>query len=273
MAWVLAIMLFMTVLATAAGVATAAAAGAMGRELAGRATVQIATADAVTRAATEQRVVDALRASRAVRAVRVVPRAELTRILGPWLGDTAGDGELPIPALIDIDLADRADALPQVRALLARIAPAAQVDRHGDAMASIGRLLTGFTVLSATLVVLMAVATAAVVILAARAGLEAHRTTIEVMHALGATDVQVARLFQRRLARDASWGALFGGVAGWLVVALAGSQIGAAGSQLLAGLSLGREGWVAIALLPVVFVLLAAIVARRAVLQALGRLP
>ena len=52
----------------------------------------------------------------------------------------------------------------------------------------------------------MAAATAAVVVLAARAGLEAHRATIEVMHMLGSTDVQVARLFQRRIARDAAIG-------------------------------------------------------------------
>ena len=51
-----------------------------------------------------------------------------------------------------------------------------------------------------------AVATGAVVLLAARAGLETHRETISVMHMLGSTDVQVARLFQRRIALDAAIG-------------------------------------------------------------------
>ena len=70
------------------------------------------------------------------------------------------------------------------------------------------------------LVVLMLAATAAVVVLAARAGLETHRATIEVMHMLGSTDVQVARLFQRRIAIDAAIGGALGAIA-----AIAGGRV------------------------------------------------
>ncbi|MEH3045883.1 permease [Sphingomonas adhaesiva] len=271
MAWVLAIMLFLTVLAAAAAIATAGAAGALGRELAGRATVQVIAADAPARQAAAARVLVALRQSSAVRHADAVPQAELVRLLGPWLGNGAAGDDLPIPALIDIDLADRADAADRVRTLLARVAPGATLDRHDDAMAPVGRLLTSFTLLAAALVALMAAATAAVVVLAARAGLDAHRTTIEVMHGLGATDVQVARLFQRRIARDAALGALVGGVAAWIVVALLGWQVAAAGSQLLGGAALGQSGWIAIVALPFAFVALAAAVARHTVTAALGR--
>ena len=55
-----------------------------------------------------------------------------------------------------------------------------------------------------------ALATAAAVVLATRSALAAQRSTIEVMHGIGATDQQVTRLFQRRIAIDA----LIGGVAG-----------------------------------------------------------
>ena len=56
-------------------------------------------------------------------------------------------------------------------------------------------------------------ATAATVVLAARAALDTHRGTIEMLHLMGATDVQVARLFQRRIALDA----LFGGLVGFIL--------------------------------------------------------
>ena len=270
MAWVLAIMLFLTVLAAAAAIGTAGAAGALGRELAGRATVQVVAADAAARQAAAARVLAALRQSSAVRHAAQVPSAELVRLLGPWLGGAGGEG-LPIPALIDIDLADRADAAERVRTLLGQVAPGVRLERHDDAMAPVGRLLTSFTLLAVALVALMAGATAAVVVLAARAGLDVHRVTIEVMHGLGATDVQVARLFQRRIARDAALGALVGGVAAWCVVALLGWQVAAAGSQLLGGASLGRGGWLAIVALPFAFVALAAAVARRTVTAALAR--
>ncbi len=270
MAWVLAIMLFLTILAAAAAIGTAGAAGALERELAGRATAQVAAADAPARQAVAARVLAALRQSSAVRHAEAVPQAALERLLGPWLGDAAND-DLPIPALIDIDLADRPDAVERVRTLLTRVAPGATLERHDDAMAPVGRLLTSVTALAVALVALMATATAAVVVLAARAGLDAHRTTIEVMHGLGATDVQVARLFQRRIARDAALGALVGGVAAWIVVAVLGWQVAAAGSQLLGGAALGQGGWITIVALPFAFVALAATVARRTVTASLAR--
>jgi len=48
-------------------------------------------------------------------------------------------------------------------------------------------------------VLLMIGATAATVVLAARASLDTHRSTIEVLHLMGSTDVQVARLFSAGL--------------------------------------------------------------------------
>lgn len=271
MAGVLAIMLCLTVLAAAGGIGAARAAGAMGQVLAGRATVQVVAADAATRAALAARVLAALRSSPAVTRATPVPRAELTRLLGPWLGEAAGAADLPVPALIDVDLAARADALGGVRATVAAVTPAARVDAHADALAAVATLLSSLTALATVLVVAMAAASAAVVVLAVRAALIAHRTTIEVMHGLGATDAQVARLFQRRVARDAAGAAAIGGVAGWGVIALLGHQAGGAGSQWLGGVTLGQGGWAAIVALPFVFVAFAALVARGVVMRALGR--
>ena len=55
-------------------------------------------------------------------------------------------------------------------------------------------------------------------VLAARGALDTHRFTIEVMHGIGATDVQVTHLFQRKIAIDALIGSLLGGVAAALVL-------------------------------------------------------
>src|SRR3546814_9520593 len=96
---------------------------------------------------------------------------------------------------------------------MARVTPAAHVDRHQRWMSPGSRFMDTLVWLAVGLVVLMAGATAAVVILAARAGLEAHRETIEVLHMMGSTDIQVARLFQRRIALDT----LAGGIVGTVV--------------------------------------------------------
>ena len=266
MTGVMAVMLFLTVLTAAAGLGAGSAARLLDRRLAGRLTVQLADAALAARAAA------ALRATAGVTRVTPVDRAELARLLQPWLGADAGDPELPVPALIDVDLGDTGDATAaRAAAAVRRVAPAARVDRHARWMAPVGRLLRTLTLTAGALVLLMASATAAVCVLAARAGLETHRPTIEVMHMLGSTDVQVARLFQRRVALDAALGGGAGAAAALLVAALLGGEARALGSELIGGVALTPAQWMMLAMLPLVFMALATLAARWAVLAALRR--
>lgn len=270
MAWVLSIMLFLTVLAAALGLGTARAASALGASLAGRATVVIATADPALRERQARAAATVLRGLPEVTRVKPVERDELARLLGPWLGEAGRDPDLPIPALIDLDVTDGA-MTSRIERALATVAPGARLDRHGEALSGVTTLLRTLTMVAIGLVVLMGAATGAVVVLAARAGLDAHRGTIDVMHGLGATDVQVARLFQRRLARDAIMGAVMGAFPALALVGLLGAQASGIGSALLGNVTLGTGGWIVLTSLPFAFVALAAFVARRTIVAALAR--
>ena len=270
MTWVMSIMLFLTVLAAAVGLGTAAAARLLDRELAGRLTVEIVDGDPVRREAAAARALAAIRELPEVRVATPVDRAELTRLLGPWLGSDGGDPELPVPAIIDVTLADAtAGAIAEVSAAALRASRATRVDRHASWMTPVSGFMRTLTLLALALVVLMASATAAVVVLAARAGLETHRATIEVMHMLGSTDVQVARLFQRRIAIDAAMGGAIGSIAALAVVALLGARLSGLGSELLGGVAFAPRDWLLLSGLPVAFVILATLAARAAVLRAL----
>lgn len=273
MTGVMAVMQFLTVLAAAIALGTAGAAELVDRQLAGRLTVQVVVGEPGARDAAAARALAALRGSPDVARAAPVDRAELARLLRPWLGDDAANPELPVPALIDVDLRDPGDAAAaRVAGLVRGAEPAAQVDRRERWMSPVDRFLRTLTMTAGALVVLMASATAAVVVLAARAGLETHRATIEVMHMLGATDVQVARLFQRRMARDAALGGGAGALAALGVVALLGGQVQALGSELLGGVALSPLHWGVLATLPLLFVLLAIAAARWAVLRRLRRI-
>ena len=265
MTWVMAIMLFLTVLAGALGLGTAAGAGLLDREMAGRLTVQVTAGDAAG-----ARVLAALRRVPGV-GVAPVDRAELARLLKPWLGSDGADPELPVPQLIDVTLNDV--AAERVAAAVHAADAGATVERHASWMGAVGGLMRTLTWLGAALVLLMASATAAVVMLAARSGLETHRPTIEVMHMMGATDVQVARLFQRRVAIDTAIGGVLGAAAALAVTAAIGGRLAGLGSQLIGGVVLGTGDWLLLAALPLVFVVLATLAARVAVLAALRRLP
>lgn len=275
MTWVMAIMVFLTVLAAALGLGTASAGRLLDRQLAGRLTVQIVEGEAGRRDAAAVRVLAVLRTMPEVARATPVDRAELARLLRPWLGSDAADAGLPVPAMIDVDLAagdgaaDEDRMADRVVARVTATSKAARVDRHARWMSPVSGLMRSVTWLAAGVVLLMAGATAAVVVLAARAGLEAHRATIEVMHMLGSTDVQVARLFQRRIALDTGIGGSVGTVVALGVVALIGGQLAALGSELIGGVTLGPVDWVLLAILPIGFVVLAMAAARFAVTRAL----
>lgn len=265
---VMAVMLFLTVLAAALGLGTSAAVAGLDRELAGRLTVQLLDG----RAGEVARVSDAVRRLPQVRGIRVVPREELAELVRPWLGDAGLDADLPMPAMVDVTLSDGSVATTDAAvAGIARIAPAAHVDRSARWLAPVRRFIASLAWLAGAIVLLMALATSAVVLLAARAGLDTHRDTIDVLHMLGSTDVQVSRLFQRRIAVDTLVGGALGTVAAMGAVLVIGRQVSAIDSVLVSGVTLGAGEWALLALLPLLFAGLATVAARIAVLRTLRR--
>jgi cell division transport system permease protein len=93
-----------------------------------------------------------------------------------------------------------------------------------------------------------------------------------VLHLMGATDVQIARLFQRRIGLDALFGGALGFTVAMLVIVLLGARLLATGSEMLTAIQLPWTSWAILAALPVGGVLLATLAARWTVLRSLGRL-
>lgn len=273
MPWVIAIMMFLTVLTAAAGLGLGEASSHLRAGLAGRITVQIVEADPRQRAKqTQAALAELRRLSGVIRAERVNP-GKLKTLLEPWLGAGLDSREIPMPEMIDADLTGdaqgRVDAIADaVRA----VAPSARMDQHAQWLAPLDQLLALLKWLALALVLLMATATAFTVVLAARAALDNHRPTIDVMHLLGATDVQIARLFQRRIALDALFGGLIGFSGAALMVLLLGRRITGLGSELMGSVALPLGGWVLLILLPLAGTALAMGTARLTILNALGRI-
>lgn len=273
MPWVLAIMMFLTVLAAAAGLGLGNAARSLDGDIGNRITIQIVEANPDRREAQAKRTAARLGTLPGVTSVSRVSDEEMARLLEPWIGSAGLQADLPVPAIIDAELTAQAYRnLASIEAALADIAPSARVDDNAQWLAPLAKLIASLEWLAAGLVLLMVGATAATVVLAARASLDTHRSTIEVLHLMGSTDVQVARLFQRRIALDALFGGAVGFVAAALVLLIIGRRIGALGSELLGSAGLPLTSWLVLAALPIAGVFLAMLVARFTILRALGRL-
>jgi cell division transport system permease protein len=263
--FVIAIMTFAMVTVAAAGLALSNAAGLVVEGIENRYAVQIPAG-----AASLRRALAAARSSPGVLKAEAVPEAEMRKTLEQWLGPAGVGADLPVPALVTLDLADSAD----VAAIAARVeaaAPGAAFIAHREKLEPVLRAIRVLKWLALALVVLMAAATSATVVLAARGALDTHRSTIEVMHGVGATDLQVTHLFQRKIALDSLAGAIGGAIAAALVLLLLAGGGTAFAGDLMGTAPLHGRDLLLLALLPFVLVVIATWVARTAVLAALRR--
>ncbi len=274
MPWVIAIMLFLTLLVAAAAVMLVTGAQSGGEDLAQRATVQIIESDPVRRTQQRAGATKALRGMPGIVSVEPVPDAKVRALLEPWLGGGIMDADIPVPALIDIRFAKvpNADTFEQLRERLRPIAPRTRLDSHSSWLAPFFQLMMALIWLALAVFVLLLVATSAVVVLAVRSTLNTHRGTIEIMHMMGGTDVQAARLFQRRVALDALLGGVVGFGAAAAVILLLGGRFAAVEPGLLGGAHFPWYGWVVLAVIPLAVTGLAMLMARQTVISALKKM-
>jgi cell division transport system permease protein len=260
--WVIAIMSFSIMLIAASGLALANTAGVLSRAIEARYALEVPGG-----AGNLDALLGAVRSTPGVVSAEAVPESEMRKTLAKWLGPEAESNDLPVPALINFDTAPGAD-LNAVQAHAKLIAPGARVVAHRDSVAPLLRSLSVLQVVAFGLVLLLSAAAAAAVVLAARGALDTHRFTIEVMHGIGATDLQVTHLFQRKILIDALVGSVTGGfAAGGVLLLLAGGA--AFAGELTGGATLGLIDLLVLALLPIALTVLATWVARTAVLRAL----
>ena len=276
MPWVIAIMIAITVIAAGAGLALRNLAENARGEIAGGLTVQIVEGAPAERERQAEIAVALLSNREEVAEVRRVPEEELNALLEPWLGRqaVAQEDAIPVPALIDVRLTGPVTRrrLEELRVSLATSAPAARLDAQARWLEPVFDAIVSLQWLALGLIVLLGATSAAAVWLAARSALGANRETIEILHLLGGTDGQIARIFQRSIGLDAALGGLAGLALGLAAILLLGRQFAGLDSGMVAGGAFGPFDWAALAAIPVVGVVLAILTARLTLLAALKRL-
>lgn len=272
--WVIAIMVMLMVIAVGGGLALRNVAQVATAELAGGITVQVVEARPEVRDAQAQKVAAILRGVPGVSAVAPVPQAEVDALVEPWLGSAIEGGDIPVPAMVDARVAGTLTGarLEAIRALLHNAVPTARVDAQSSWLGPVFGAISSLLWLALVLVLLLGVATAAAVLLATRTALGSNRETIEIIHLLGGTDQQIARIFQRSTAIAAAEGGVAGLAAAVVVIVLIGRRFAGLGSGMANNGALGWSDWLIVALVPIAGLALAMITARWTVLRALERM-
>jgi cell division transport system permease protein len=181
--------------------------------------------------------------------------AEQRDLLAPWFGPDLPIDALPLPRLIELTEDNTGYDSEGLRQRLAAEAPGAVLDDHTRWRKPLAVAASRLRLLGATSAVLIALATAAMITLAANAALAANAQVITVLRLVGAMDGYIANAFVRRFTLRAMAGAAVGTAAGMFAVFLLPSASDAGG--FLTGLGFQGTGW----LLPLCLPLLAGIVA------------
>ncbi len=262
--WVISILIALVVVAAAGGLALRNLALNARADLSGAVTIQIIEADAELRTQRAEAAAAMLARQPDVSSVRIVPRAELVALLEPWLGAGAGSEEIPIPALVDVELSRAASPgeVAALQAALDRAVPGTRVDAQSSWLRPVYDALAALQWLALALVALVAFATAAAVWLAARSAFANHRETVEIIHLLGGTDAQVTRIFERSVLREAAFGALAGLGLGIAALWLLGQQFSALDSGMAQGAALTWRDWLVIGAIPLGGIVLAMLTGR-----------
>jgi cell division transport system permease protein len=260
--WVIAIMSFSIMIIATTGLALAHTAALLSNAIETRYSIDVPGGNDRLGA-----LLQAVRSAPGVASASAVSEQEMRHTLERWLGPAANSSELPVPALVNFDVRSGAD-LTAIARRVAAVAPAATIAAHRDTVKPLLRSLRVLQWVAFGLVVLLGAAAGAAVVLAARGALDTHRSTIEIMHGVGATDLQVAHLFQRRIAIDALAGSLFGAAAAAVVLLFVAAGAAFVG-ELTGGVALSKGDLIILALLPLTLTLVATVVARAAVLAAL----
>ena len=276
--WIVAVMVYLATLAVAAALLVNQVTDRWQKDLADGLTVQVPPPSSADDAAGyDERIgqmVGVLNEWPGVVRAQRLGAAEIASLLQPWLGDTGMTQDLPVPALIAVELAP--GAVPDLAALeaaLQAVVPGALVDDHQRWLGDL--LALGRTVKIGALVVVLLIIFSAVtaVVFLTRTGLAIHRRVISLLHVIGAHDTYIARQFQLHALRLGLVGGLVGlGFAAATILSV-GAWLRATHNEVLPDIALSLGNWSLLLLLPPATALVAMMTARLTVLRNLARMP
>ena len=277
--WIIAFIVFLAALALAAAMAADSALSNWNRGLANTLTVQVPVPPDGQGNTRVDAVLALLRQTSGVVKAERIGEEKIRALLEPWLGKASAAADLPMPALIGVEIKDaQALDLDVLARRLQEIAPDISVDSHRlwlDALVGRARIAQ-FVALG--IVLLNGLAAIATVIFATRAGLMVHGAMIEVLHLMGATDRYIARQFAGQALSLGLRGGLIGIVPALLALLLVTHAGGlwdsaSVGNWLGPQIELKPLQWIALLAVPVTTAIIALVTSRRTVLAMLAKLP
>ena len=271
--WLIAFMVFLSILAVAGMLVLNAAASRWDAGVSGNLTVQIIpTDDATMDESRLNAVLTVLATAPEVARYDALDELRLMRLLEPWVGSSAEKLGLPLPRLIDVELKQATELTARELGMRIRErVKGVSIDDHRVWLDRLVRMIETFEALALVVLLFIVMATAGTVIFTTRTGLAIHRDAIEVLHLIGAHDDYIARQFASRALVLGIRGGLLGLVLALPTLWMLGHLAASLDDRLLPDVGFGPWHWVVMLALPVSVALIAMTTAKVTVLRNLAR--
>ncbi len=224
--------------------------------------------------ALEERVAVLLRNDRNIASFEIMEKAEIQKLLEPWLGKDALIDTVPLPGLISVNVKSSETALlEKLQKDVHAIDETIVVDTHESWLGDLLKL-TG-TLQFATLMITIIIGATTVMAVAGgvRSRIAIHRADVELLHLMGANDEYITMQFQRHTLILALKGGIAGLIGAIIVIAVIHLFSAGSTSSLLPAFSLSLPHIVTLAATPAIGALIASFTARFTVLRALSQMP
>jgi cell division transport system permease protein len=272
--WLIALMVFLAVLAVAGILILNSVTGRWEQGVTGTLTVQIPSTEIETDDDPRlQAVLGILASTKTIYRYEVISDERIFKLLEPWLGRVTRSNDLPLPRIIDVELHSSGQLnIKKLTRQINKIAPGSSVDDHQVWLERMVNLIETVQVLATAVLLCIGFATIGTVIFTTQTGLAIHHEAIDVLHLIGAQDAYIAGQFAGRALALGLTGGLLGSMLGIITLMGVGYLMGRMDGFFVADLQLSAYHWLVVGLLPIGVAVLAMVTARMTVLRSLRQI-
>lgn len=274
--WVTGMMVFLMTLALAFNLALSGVSQHWTSGISGTLTVELPAPDESAKSAPDiQKILSLLRRHPSIEKAELLTPEQVQKLVEPWLGNNAASKSLPLPRLIDVTLKQGYSVKPAaIEQQLRQTAQDVKVSDHTDwlgGLVSFGNALKTIAFILALTVSLLAIITIAGII---HARYDVHRSDVELLHLMGASDDYIARQFQNHALSSTLRGALWGAGMALAIAFLFGWFVNSLDLIVLPQHGLSLRNWGMLALAPLLAGgLIAVLTARLTLMRELLKMP
>jgi len=203
---------------------------------------------------------------------RLLADNEIRKLIEPWMGSNIALETIPLPSLIDVKLNDKSN-ISELELELKKIEPSASVDNHTETKEDIKTLVktaNSFVSLLTSVIIALAIISIAGIV---RSKLMIHKSEVETLHLIGASDEYIAKQFRHHTLRNTIKGSVAGLLTTLVILLIIGTVTKTLNTDLFSYIKIMPFEWLSLFIAPILIgSMIAHLTAQATVLKELSKL-